>query len=689
MKAVKKYMAIMMSIFMIVSMWSATVYASVDEGDVVEEILDAEEAAPVSELDEETGPESNDTMTEATVPEMEEIIAEGSDAAAQAEEELVGDAAITVGNSVTATFDPVTGAVKFYSNGGTLWTDWLEKSGFDGGKIKSVEVAVGTVFLPPDSHEIFTIHDHTYDQNTSLTAFNAEGFNTANVTDMSDMFSGCSSLKTLDLSSFNTSNVIYMTGMFHGCMSLTNVDLSSFNTSNVKDMTSMFSYCDSLTTLDLSKFKTPNLLYMDSMFTHCISLTSLDLSSLDTSKVIYMGNLFYECRSLATLDLSTFDTSSAKHMYYMFAKCSSLTTLDLSNFNTSNVTYMDVMFLDCYNLKILNLSSFNITDKSYTAGLFKNCTGLQILETPQQNSNSISLPHTMYTAQGISYTDLPIRTGSIVLGATQKIARDYITVDVSTCAVTLTVTNVIYDGKAKEPVVTVKVGNKVFKAGTDYTVSYSNNTNVGTATVTITATETGGLKGSVSVNFTITKPAASGFSDVQDSDHAYYKAIYWAADAGITKGYPDGTFGINRSCTRGEMMMFLWRYAGKPAPKNVSKSPFKDVPKTHTFYKAILWGSQKGITKGYSDGTFGIDRNVSRGECMMFLWRLKGKPAPKTVAKAPFPDVPKSHVFYNAVLWGYQKKITTGFTSGKLKGKFGVNENCSRGQIVTFLYRAK
>ena len=183
--------------------------------------------------------------------------------------------------------------------------------------------------------------------------------------------------------------------------------------------------------------------------------------------------------------------------------------------------------------------------------------------------------------------------------------------------------------------------------------------------------------------------SAYRFSDVQNPNHAYFKAIYWAADAGITKGYPDGTFGIDRSCTRGEMMMFLWRYAGKPAPKNVSKSPFKDVPKTHTFYKAILWGSQKGITKGYSDGTFGINRNVSRGECMMFLWRLKGKPAPKAVAKSPFPDVPKSHVFYNAVLWGYQKKITTGFTSGKLKGKFGVNENCSRGQIVTFLYRAK
>ena len=179
------------------------------------------------------------------------------------------------------------------------------------------------------------------------------------------------------------------------------------------------------------------------------------------------------------------------------------------------------------------------------------------------------------------------------------------------------------------------------------------------------------------------------FSDVQDPNHAYYQAIYWAADAGITKGYSDGTFGINKSCTRGEMIMFLWRYAGKPAPKAVSASPFKDVPKTHAFYNAILWASQKGITKGYPDGTFGIDRNVSRGECMMFLWRLKDKPSPTAVSVSPFKDVPKSHAFYNAILWGYQKKITTGYTSGPKKGTFGINENCTRGAIVTFLYRAK
>ena len=223
----------------------------------------------------------------------------------------------------------------------------------------------------------------------------------------------------------------------------------------------------------------------------------------------------------------------------------------------------------------------------------------------------------------------------------------------------------------------------------------------GKAIITATAEEGKNYKASsASYTVTIEAPAPSPtptptpsiltcFSDVQDPTHPYYKAILWAADAGITKGYSDGTFGIDRSCTRGEMMMFLWKYAGRPAPKAASKSPFKDVPKTHTFYKAILWGYQKGITKGYSDGSFGINRNVSRGESMMFLWRLKGKPAPKAVSTSPFKDVPKTHAFYNAILWGSQKGITKGYTSGPKKGNFGINDNCTRGQIVTFLYRAK
>jgi surface protein len=185
------------------------------------------------------------------------------------------------------------------------------------------------------------------------------------------------------------------------------------------------------------------------------------------------------------------------------------------------------------------------------------------------------------------------------------------------------------------------------------------------------------------------KLAESFFIDVRDSSNSYYKAVNWAVEKGIANGYSDGTFGINRLCTRGEMIMLLWRFAGKPAPKSVQKSPFVDVPKSHTFYRAILWAYQKDIAKGYSDGKFGVNKSVSRGESMMFLWRLKGKKNPTTVSVSPFKDVPKKHTFYKAILWGYQKHITTGYTSGEKKGSFGINENCTRGQIVTFLYRTR
>ena len=114
---------------------------------------------------------------------------------------------------------------------------------------------------------------------------------------------------------------------------------------------------------------------------------------------------------------------------------------------------------------------------------------------------------------------------------------------------------------------------------------------------------------------------STNFSDVQDPSHPYYKAICWAAETGITKGYEDGTFGIDRACTRSEVMMFLWRMAGKPLPKLVSESPFSDVSTKHAFYRAIVWGSQQKITKGYDDGTFGINTECTRGQIVTFLYR--------------------------------------------------------------------
>jgi hypothetical protein len=128
-------------------------------------------------------------------------------------------------------------------------------------------------------------------------------------------------------------------------------------------------------------------------------------------------------------------------------------------------------------------------------------------------------------------------------------------------------------------------------------------------------------------------------------------------------------------------MMFLWRYAGCPQPKSVTKSPFSDVPKTHAYYKAILWGSQKGITKGYSDGTFGINKDCTRGHIMMFIWRYKGCPQPKST-KNPFKDS-ITPAFRKAVIWSYEKKVAAGFSDGTFRD----TKSCTRGEAVKFLHK--
>ena len=116
----------------------------------------------------------------------------------------------------------------------------------------------------------------------------------------------------------------------------------------------------------------------------------------------------------------------------------------------------------------------------------------------------------------------------------------------------------------------------------------------------------------------------SRFSDVIPNQTLHAKEVYWAAAKGITKGYT-GTnlFGVEDTCTRGEAAMFLWRLAGKPAPKSVSTPPFSDVPKSHVFYNAILWAYQKRIAKGYSNGKFDVDGKCTRGQIATFIWRYK------------------------------------------------------------------
>lgn len=172
------------------------------------------------------------------------------------------------------------------------------------------------------------------------------------------------------------------------------------------------------------------------------------------------------------------------------------------------------------------------------------------------------------------------------------------------------------------------------------------------------------------------------FDDVKDPSHPYFTAIYWAVSNNITKGYSGtNTFGINDTCTRGQIIRLIWNMAGKPEP-SIDKNPFKDIKTTDAYYKAILWAYSSGMTKGYSDGTFRRDEPCTRGHISAFIWRYYGM-AKTSLTQSPFSDA-ITPAYEKAVLWCYENGIAKGFSDGT----FGDTQRCTRGQAVCMLYRS-
>ena len=170
------------------------------------------------------------------------------------------------------------------------------------------------------------------------------------------------------------------------------------------------------------------------------------------------------------------------------------------------------------------------------------------------------------------------------------------------------------------------------------------------------------------------------FVDVPEGSY-YEEAVAWAVENGITKGTSDTTFEPNGICTRAQAVTFLWRAAGSPAPKS-STMPFTDVKAGSYYYDAVLWAVENGITKGTSDTTFSPDVTCSRAQIVTFLWRSQEAPAAGAVN--PFTDVKADAYYAEAVLWAVKEDVTKGTTDTT----FSPNADCTRAQIVTFIWRA-
>jgi len=178
----------------------------------------------------------------------------------------------------------------------------------------------------------------------------------------------------------------------------------------------------------------------------------------------------------------------------------------------------------------------------------------------------------------------------------------------------------------------------------------------------------------------VIKPKTNPFTDVKKNDY-FYAPVLWAVEKGVTTGTSKTEFSPAAPCTRAQAVTFLWRAAGQPTAKN-GKNPFTDVKKSDYYYKAVLWASGSGVTSGTSATTFSPNDPCTRGQIVTFLWRAQG--GKKVSAVNPFKDIKKSDYYYNAVLWAVKNNVTTG--TGK--DTFSPADTCTRGQIVTFLYRA-
>ena len=173
----------------------------------------------------------------------------------------------------------------------------------------------------------------------------------------------------------------------------------------------------------------------------------------------------------------------------------------------------------------------------------------------------------------------------------------------------------------------------------------------------------------------------SSFVDVPSGSY-YEDAVDWAVANGITTGTDAAHFSPDGICTRAQAVTFLWRAAGRPAPESRAM-PFTDVPADSYYYDAVLWAVENGITKGTSSTTFSPDDTCTRAQIVTFLWRSEQSPA--AGSSNPFTDVSADAYYADAVLWAVKEAITTGTT----RTTFSPDAECTRAQIVTFLWRCK
>lgn len=295
--------------------------------------------------------------------------------------------------------------------------------------------------------------------------------------------------------------------------------------------------------------------------------------------------------------------------------------------------------------------------------------------TAQLNVPSAVLPTVTAGSNALSVQLNAAGAGRNIPAATQYVVELYQGNTLVETKTVSTVQTVAFSGLSSGTAYTLK----------SYAVSPVGRSDILSQTVTTASGSSGGhtSSGSNSSRPSDPKPPvndpSTGFTDVKNA--AYYAdAAKWAVDRGITNGQTTTLFGAEASCTRAQIVTFLWRAAGSPVPQT-TKNPFTDLSEDAYYYQAVLWAVEQGITVGTTETTFDPDQTCTRGEAVTFLHRNAGEAV--AAGNHGFQDVNGSDYYDNAVQWAREKNITSGTT----ETTFSPNARCTRGQIVTFLYR--
>ena len=376
------------------------------------------------------------------------------------------------------------------------------------------------------------------------------------------------------------------------------------------------------------------------------------------------------------------------------------TTITVTTVDGSHKAHCDVTVTTDTETKVLAGIQITTPPKktTYVVGESFDKTGMTVYAVYTDNTRDIAAGYTYSPSGALKTTDTEITVsytaGSVTVQTTQKIK---------------VVSSSAHTGDSGSGDTTYGITVKSAKNG-DVTASHKTASKGATVTLTVdpdkgyvldTLTVLDGKDKELKLTekngkYTFTMPASkvtveamfkaeqstgkNSFTDVPAGSY-YEDAVIWAVDKGITTGTSATTFEPNGICTRAQAVTFLWRAAGSPAAKS-SAMPFVDVKAGSYYETAVLWAVENGITKGTSDTMFSPDATCTRAQIVTFLWRANGSPA--VSGDSAFTDMASDAYYAAAVTWAEKNGVTGGIGGGL----FGSNNNCTRAQIVTFLYRS-